>query len=54
VAAVALHCGFCGPSSIVKRFKKFTGTLPLKYRREQRSRLKDERGAMALLVRMGG
>jgi AraC-like DNA-binding protein len=53
VAEVALNCGFYDPSSFVKRFKKFTGTTPLKYRREQQARLKDERGPMALPVRMG-
>jgi transcriptional regulator GlxA family with amidase domain len=52
VAEVALNCGFYDPTSFVKRFKKFSGTLPLKYRREQRSRLKDKRWAMALPVRM--
>lgn len=30
---IALDCGFYDQSAFVKRFKKFTGTTPLKYRR---------------------
>lgn len=43
VAEIAISCGFYDPSSFVKRFKKFTGTTPLNYRREQQPKLKAER-----------
>lgn len=36
VAEIASHCGFYDPSSFVKRFKKFTGQTPLKYRQQHR------------------
>lgn len=38
VAGIALDCGFYDPSSFVKRFKRFTGTTPLNYRRQQQDR----------------
>ncbi|WP_395730321.1 helix-turn-helix domain-containing protein [Prosthecobacter sp.] len=38
VATIAADCGFYDPSSFVKRFKKFTGSTPLKYRREHQAR----------------
>lgn len=38
VAEIALNCGFYDPSSFVKRFKKFTGATPLKFRREHQVR----------------
>ena len=34
VAAVAIDCGFYDHSSFVKRFKTYTGTTPLHYRRK--------------------
>jgi AraC-like DNA-binding protein len=52
IAEIALNCGFYDPSSFVKRFRKFTGTTPLRYRREHQARLKDER-AMVLPVPLG-
>ncbi|WP_395751727.1 helix-turn-helix domain-containing protein [Prosthecobacter sp.] len=47
IAQIALDCGFYDPSSFVKRFKKFTGTTPLRYRREQQARVQSAR-AIAL------
>ena len=38
IAEIALNCGFYDPSSFVKRFKKFTGSTPLRYRREHQAR----------------
>ena len=40
VAEVALASGFYDHSAFVKRFKKFTGTTPLRYRREEQAKLK--------------
>ena len=34
---VAQGCGYYDHSAFVKRFKKFTGTTPLVYRRQQRA-----------------
>ncbi len=34
IAAIAHNCGFYDHSSFVKRFKKITGTTPLRYRKE--------------------
>ncbi len=34
IAAIAYRCGFYDHSSFVKRFKKTTGTTPLKYRKQ--------------------
>jgi AraC-like DNA-binding protein len=53
VAQIAADCGFYDPSSFVKRFKKFTGTTPLRFRREHQARLRDGR-AMALPLPVGG
>lgn len=53
IAEISLNCGFYDPSSFVKRFKKFTGTTPLRYRREHQARVKDER-TMALPTRLEG
>ena len=47
IAEIALNCGFYDHSSFVKRFKNFTGTTPLRYRREHQAKLKAER-ALAL------
>jgi AraC-like DNA-binding protein len=47
IAEIAIDSGFYDHSSFVKAFKRFTGTTPLRYRREHQSRLKSERG-MAL------
>lgn len=47
IAEIALDCGFYDPSSFVKRFKRFTGSTPLRYRKDHQGRLKTER-AMAL------
>lgn len=33
LAGIAADCGFHDPSAFVKRFRKFTGQTPLKYRR---------------------
>lgn len=38
VAEIASNCGFYDPSSFVKQFKKFTGSTPLKYRREHQTK----------------
>ena len=38
IAEIAVSCGFYDPSSFVKRFKKFTGFTPLRYRREHQAR----------------
>ena len=35
ISEIAIDCGFYDHSSFVKRFKRFTGTTPLRYRREQ-------------------
>lgn len=43
VAEIALQCGFYDPSSFVKRFKRFTGTTPLHYRRDHLAKLKANR-----------
>jgi AraC-like DNA-binding protein len=45
---IAQDCGFYDHSAFVKRFKKFTGTTPLRYRREEQAKLKADR-AIALL-----
>ena len=47
IAEIALNCGFYDHSSFVKRFKNFTGTTPLRYRREHQAKLNAER-ALAL------
>lgn len=47
IAQIALDNGFYDHSAFVKRFKKFTGTTPLNYRREHQLKLKAER-AIAL------
>jgi len=38
IAAIAQNCGFYDHSSFVKRFKKVTGTTPLRYRQLHQSR----------------
>jgi len=48
IIQIALDCGFYDRSAFVKRFKKFTGTTPLRYRREEQTKLKADR-AIALL-----
>lgn len=45
VAEIALASGFYDPSSFVKRFKRFTGQTPLRFRRQQQHRT---RAAMAI------
>ena len=47
IAHIAQDTGFYDHSAFVKRFKKFTGTTPLNYRREQQTKLKADR-AIAL------
>lgn len=47
IARIAQDNGFYDHSSFVKRFKKFTGTTPLTYRREQQTKMKADR-AIAL------
>jgi len=48
IIQIALECGFYDHSAFVKRFKRFTGTTPLRYRREEQAKLKEDR-AIALL-----
>jgi len=43
ITQIALDCGFYDHSAFVKRFKKFTGTTPLRYRRSHRAALSGER-----------
>lgn len=38
VAQIAVECGFYDPSAFVKRFKRFTGTTPLRHRRNHQSK----------------
>ncbi len=38
IAAIALNCGYYDHSSFVKRFKKITGTTPLRYRHAHQSK----------------
>jgi AraC-like DNA-binding protein len=45
---IALDCGFYDHSAFVKRFKKFTGTTPLRYRRQEQTKVRAER-TIALL-----
>ena len=40
IIQIALDCGFYDHSAFVKRFRKFTGTTPLRYRREEQAKLK--------------
>ena len=47
IARIAQDNGFYDHSAFVKRFKKFTGTTPLRYRREEHAQLKADR-AIAL------
>ena len=44
IATVAAECGFHDASAFVKRFKRFAGTTPLRYRRDQQRQVKRERG----------
>jgi len=37
ITQVALDCGFYDHSAFVKRFKKFTGTTPLRFRQNYQS-----------------
>lgn len=43
ITQVAIDCGFYDHSAFVKRFKKFTGTTPLRYRHNHRGGLSTER-----------
>ena len=43
ITQVALDCGFYDHSAFVKRFKKFTGKTPLKYRRQHQATFVSER-----------
>ena len=36
ILQIALECGYYDHSAFVKRFKKFTGTTPLQFRRSQK------------------
>lgn len=49
VAGVAAYCGYHDPSSFVKRFRKFTGQTPLKYRRTHQAQ-----GGTATAVPLAG
>jgi len=40
ITQVALNCGFYDHSAFVKRFKKFTGTTPLRFRQNYQSQFK--------------
>ncbi|RLS80911.1 MAG: AraC family transcriptional regulator [Planctomycetota bacterium] len=40
---IAIDCGFYDHSAFVKRFKKFTGTTPLNYRRQHQAAFAIER-----------
>lgn len=42
ITQIALDCGFYDHSAFVKRFKKFTGTTPLRYRRFHRTVISGE------------
>lgn len=44
VATIAETCGFHDASAFSKRFKRFTGTTPLRYRRGHREEIKRQRG----------
>ena len=37
ITLIAIDCGFYDHSAFVKRFKKFTGTTPLNYRRQHQA-----------------
>ena len=37
ITQIALDCGFYDHSAFVKRFKKFTGTTPLRYRHQHQT-----------------
>ena len=41
ITQIAIDCGFYDHSAFVKRFKKFTGTTPLQYRKTQQTRMND-------------
>ncbi len=43
IAQIALETGYYDQSAFVKRFKKFTGTTPLRHRRAHQARTKTER-----------
>ena len=47
IGQIAMACGFYDPSSFVKRFKKFTGMTPLRYRRKHQARPREERAMAA-------
>ncbi len=53
IARIAQDNGFYDHSAFVKRFKKFTGTTPLNYRRDQQTKLKADR-AIALPTGIAG
>lgn len=53
IIQIALDCGFYDHSAFVKRFKKFTGTTPLRHRRAEQAKLKTAR-AIALLEPTAG
>lgn len=44
VADIAEACGFHDASAFAKRFKRYTGTTPLRYRNEQQKEIKGRRG----------
>lgn len=53
IAHIAQDNGFYDHSAFVKRFKKFTGTTPLTYRREHQTKIKAE-PAIALPIGIAG
>lgn len=43
IATIALRCGFYDHSAFVKRFKRLTGSTPLKFRQDSRQKLTSDR-----------
>lgn len=55
IAEIAQACGFYDHSSFVKRFRRFTGTTPLAWRRSQQAPFKSERAiAIPVSVKRAG
>jgi AraC-like DNA-binding protein len=50
IARIAQETGFYDHSAFVKRFRKFTGTTPLNYRRKQQANLKTDRAIAVPMV----
>lgn len=54
ISRIAAACGFYDHSAFVKRFRKFTGKTPLRYRREHQAQRLSERESAFPQVRLGG